>query len=472
MNRFLSTVLCLFLILLICPISKVSGLGLWASDSKVIVLEEIESIILEKPIESEKLKKAVADFNALWAYRVGSLLEVEKPKFCRKKRNLSKAKQSLKVAESGIIFNKRKERGVLVDAWTEAGLANALYYIAQYVLGARWYWPTPIGFEWVGEAPKTWALQKIQVEPSFTMRSLYGSNAEYSLRNRLADGYSFNHNLATIFRPEYQSLVPDIFADLGDRKIIAKGNKTYDPQPNFTNEGAVQLAALAAIHYFENNPSSKSFSLSPNDNILYDTTEATKEAVSPITYFRKRPNYTDMTFEFANKVARKVFDEAGLWKTDQGEDRYLGMLAYYWAEQSPSIPLHPRVLPILTSDRSQWHDSAYRQEDKDLIERWGKTEAEKIGAWDYYFGAPYPYPRQFTQWISESLPYLHQNRVDVFFSQLPSMWGLDGPKAWLATQLLWDANAEADDLLNEFYDEFFGDASPAIRVFLRNGRIS
>ena len=55
--------------------------------------------------------------------------------------------------------------------------------------------------------------------------------------------------------------------------------------------------------------------------------------------------------------------------------------------------------------------------------------------------------------------------MDVFFSQLPSMWGLDGPKAWLATQLLWDANAEADNLLNEFYDEFFGDASSAIRSF-------
>ena len=45
------------------------------------------------------------------------------------------------------------------------------------------------------------------------------------------------------------------------------------------------------------------------------------------------------------------------------------------------------------------------------------------------------------------------------------MWGLDGPKAWLATQLLWDANAEADNILNEFYDEFFGDASSAIRSF-------
>jgi hypothetical protein len=360
---------------------------------------------------------------------------------------------------------RKKGKGILVDAWNEEGLANALYYLAHNMLGARWYWPTPLGFEWVGTISDAWRISDRIIEPSFSMRSLYGSDTEYSLRNRLAGGYSFNHNLARIFKPEIQSIIPNIFADLGYRHIKHSGNRSTDPQPNLTHKGAVQLTALAAIHHFKKYPSAKSFSLSPNDNILYDTTEATEKAVSPITYFRKRPNYTDMTFEFANQVAHKVFNEAGLWKTNKGEDRYLGMLAYYWAEQSPSIPLHPRVLPILTSDRSQWQDSRYRQEDKALIERWGKTEAKKIGAWDYYFGAPYPYPRQFTQWISESVPHLHRNRVDVFFSQLPSMWGLDGPKGWLATQLLWDVDAEAEDLLNEFYDEFFGDASEAIRAF-------
>lgn len=466
MNRVVSTFLCLFSILLLGPTSTASGLGLWdLSDSKVIVLEEVESIILEKPIESSKLRKAVADFNALWAFRVGSLLEVEKSKFGRAKGIYLRQSNRLKSLKEGSFSFRKKSKGILVDAYNEEGLANALYYIAHELLGARWYWPTPLGFEWVGDVPETWELASTTIEPSFSMRSLYGSDTEYSLRNRLVGGYSFNHNLANIFRPEYQSLVPNIFADLGDRKIIPQGSTTFDPQPNLTHEGAVELTALAAIHYFENNPSAKSFSLSPNDNILYDTTEATEKAVSPLIYFRKRPNYTDMTFQFANQVAHKVFNEAGLWKTDNGEDRYLGMLAYYWAEQSPSILLHPRVLPILTSDRAQWHDPLYRTEDRALIERWGQTGAQKIGAWDYYFGAPYPYPRQFTRWISESIPYLHENRVDIFFSQLPSMWGLDGPKAWLTTQLLWDANAEADDLLNEFYQEFFGNASKAVRAF-------
>ena len=434
-------------------------------DSNLIVLKDLESIVIEEPIESPKLRKAVADFNALWTCRVGYLLELEAPSFGKLRGIYLRQSNRLKSKKVGSFLLRKKGKGILVDAWNEEGLANALYYLAHNMLGARWYWPTPLGFEWVGNISETWRIAERIIEPSFSMRNLYGSDTEYSLRNRLVGGYSFNHNLARIFKPEIQSIVPDIFADLGDRHIKHKGNAARDPQPNLTHEGAVELTALAAIHYFKQNPSAKSFSLSPNDNILYDTTEATKEAVSPISYFRKRPNYTDMTFQFANQVAHKVFNEAGLWKTDQGEDRYLGMLAYYWTEQSPSIPLHPRILPILTSDRSQWQDFRFRQEDKALIERWGQTKAEKIGAWDYYFGAPYPYPRQFIQWISESVPYLHKNRVDVFFSQLPSIWGLDGPKGWLATQLLWNVDRDAEDLLNEFYDEFFGNASEAIRAF-------
>ena len=468
MNRFLIVIasVTFFLVLLLTATSQVVGLGfLDVRDSNLIVLKELESIVIEEPIESPKLRKAVADFNALWTCRVGYLLEIEAPSFGKLRGIYLRQSNRLKSKKMGSFSLRKKGKGILVDAWNEEGLANALYYLAHNMLGARWYWPTPLGFEWVGNISETWRISDRIIEPSFSMRSLYGSDTEYSLRNRLAGGYSFNHNLASIFKPEIQSIIPNIFADLGYRHIKHSGNRSTDPQPNLTHKGAVQLTALAAIHHFKKYPSAKSFSLSPNDNILYDTTEATEKAVSPITYFRKRPNYTDMTFEFANQVAHKVFNEAGLWKTDKGEDRYLGMLAYYWAEQSPSIPLHPRVLPILTSDRSQWQDSRYRQEDKALIERWGKTEAKKIGAWDYYFGAPYPYPRQFTQWISESVPHLHRNRVDVFFSQLPSMWGLDGPKGWLATQLLWDADAEAGDLLNEFYDEFFGDASEAIRAF-------
>ena len=55
--------------------------------------------------------------------------------------------------------------------------------------------------------------------------------------------------------------------------------------------------------------------------------------------------------------------------------------------------------------------------------------------------------------------------IDVFFSQLPSFWGLDGAKAWLAAELLWNPKQDALALLDEYYDNFFGPAAASIRAF-------
>ena len=187
----------------------------------------------------------------------------------------------------------------------------------------------------------------------------------------------------------------------------------------------------------------------------FDESHRTEQAVAPLRYFRQRPDYTNLVFAFMNAVAVEVFDTAGLWQTPSGKPRYVTALAYFWTEQSPAITQHPRVMPVLTSDRAQWHDPAYRAEDRALIQRWAESGAERLATWDYYFGAPYPYPRQFNQWIDESLKYLHAQGVDVF-SQLPASWGLDGPKAWLAAQLLWDPGQSAEVLLDEFYTHFFG----------------
>ena len=199
--------------------------------------------------------------------------------------------------------------------------------------------------------------------------------------------------------------------------------------------------------------------------MLFDTTERTEAAVSPLRYFRTRPNYTDLVFGFMNQVAKLVFDEGGAWQTATGEDRYLTALSYYWAEPAPTITIHPRVMPVLTSDRAQWHDPDYRTQDKALIQAWAASGAERVATWDYYFGAPHLYPRQFNQWIVESIRHMSDEGIDVFFSQLPSFWGLDGAKAWFAAELLWNPEQDAHALLDEYYDNFFGPASVPIRAF-------
>ncbi|MEM8868184.1 MAG: DUF4838 domain-containing protein [Verrucomicrobiota bacterium] len=415
---------------------------------------------------SDLLLEAVQEVSELLAERCGAAVVVAGTGGKPKQAIILQLRSSRFLNQPGGCFSIRRERSRLyIRASDEAGLMNGLYSFCSEVLGARWYWDGSLGFEWVGEAPARYGKRLWLEQPAFVHRQLHPANGDYGRRNRLNRVYRFNHNLARVFSAELFAETPEAFATIRGAQREPRGSGARDPQPNFASERAVEIAARAVIAHFEREPESASFSLSINDNVLFDDTAATENAVSPLRYFRRRPDYTDMVFGFVNEVAVKVFDEAGLWETSAGQPRYLTALAYYWTEPSPQIEVHPRVMPVLTSDRAQWHSSEYREEDKQLIERWAASGAERVATWDYYFGSPYPYPRQLNQWIGESIPFLEAQGVDVFFSQLPALWGLDGAKSWLTAELLWDPSQEVEALLEEFYLQFFGEASGPMRSF-------
>lgn len=423
-------------------------------------LSEIKYLIIPQ-VQSEQLASALADLRALFKQRYGKTLQLSQS---------PNAKQSIcfetfRIGEGGAFSIRKKRTRVFIRGADPEAWANGIYTICRDLLGARWYWSGELGFEWIPPRLNHFPNRALTRRPAFIQRHFGPIQQPFGYRNRLNSIYSFNHNLARIFNSKLFRETPEVFSRINGRRRNPKGSAGRDPQPDFSNPLTVEVAARATIEYFTKNPSERSFSLSINDNVLFDTSERTRRIVSPLRYFRGRPNYTDLVFAFVNRVAERVFDQAGLWETPSGEPRYLGALAYYWTEAAPSIPLHPRVMPVLTSDRAQWRDPGYQTEDKTLIEEWMRSGAERVATWDYYFGAPYLYPRQMNQWIDESLKYLNESGVDVFFSELPLFFGLDGAKAWLASELLWDPHQDASDLLDEYYQNFFGAAAENIRAF-------
>ncbi|MFU8848930.1 MAG: DUF4838 domain-containing protein [Opitutales bacterium] len=423
-----------------------------------LALVDLRAIILpDEP--SDLLAAAVDDFRSIWP--------VALPQFSAE---TAPAKQVLVLVREpgleGFVYGRDRTR-VTLRAASDEGLADALYALSRELLGARWYWSGDLGFELVGASVEKFPEGVWRERPAFVQRTLYPVNTDFGRRNGLNRKYSFNHNLARIFTKEVFEASPEVFPVIGGERRPPRGSAKYDAQPDFTHPKTVELAAAAALEHFAAHPEANSFSFSINDNSLFDEGPATEAVIrgaghgaqgaGEIPYFRGRPNYTDLVFGFMNEVAGEVFEG--------DQTPYLTALAYYSTEQSPSFQLHPQIMPVLTSDRAQWHDPVYRAEDKALIERWVKSGAERIATWDYYFGAPYPYPRQFTQWIGESIPFLHRAGVDVFFSQLPSVWGLDGPKAWLTAELLRDPEQKLTLLLDEFYENFFGPAAAPVRQF-------
>ena len=422
---------------------------------------QIDTIVLPESA-SQPLIDSVIDFsNSFQRLRGRSLKAV----FEGRPKNAIYFQLTDDLSKGGAFTIHRERTRVFSRSGEPAGWLNALYTIEKEMLGARYYWAGDLGLEFVKPSITHFPNRPWRETPAFAQRKFHPVNLDFARRNRLNQIYSFNHNLAKVFSEEVFATTPEVFSEVNGRRKVPRGSCGTDPQPDLTHPEAIEVAAQAAISHFADNPNSKSFSLSINDNVLFDTTERTEAAVSPLRYFRTRPNYTDLVFGFMNQVAKRVFEEGGAWQTPTGEDRYLTALSYYWAEPAPTITIHPRVMPVLTSDRAQWHDPDYRTQDKALIQAWAASGAERVATWDYYFGAPLLYPRQFNQWIVESIRHLSNEGIDVFYSQLPSFWGLDGAKAWFAAELLWNPEQDANALLDEYYDNFFGPASAPIRAF-------
>ena len=422
---------------------------------------QIDTIVLPESA-SQPLIDSVTDFsNSFQQLRGRSLRAVSEGR----PKNAIYFQLTDDLSKGGAFTIHRERTRVFIRSGEPAGWSNALYTIEKEMLGARYYWAGDLGLEYVKPSITHFPNRPWRETPAFAQRKFHPVNIDFARRNRLNQIYSFNHNLAKVFSEEVFATTPEVFSEVNGRRKEPRGSGGTDPQPDLTQPEAIEVAAQAAISHFADNPNNESFSLSINDNVLFDTTERTEAAVSPLRYFRTRPNYTDLVFGFMNQVAKRVFDEGGAWQTPTGEDRYLTALSYYWAEPAPTITIHPRVMPVLTSDRAQWHDHDYRTQDKTLIQAWAASGAERVATWDYYFGAPYLYPRQFNQWIVESIRHMSDEGIDVFFSQLPSFWGLDGAKAWLAAELLWNPEQDAHALLDEYYDNFFGPASAPIRAF-------
>jgi len=360
--------------------------------------------------------------------------------------------------------------GVVIQA--EGGrlfLCGGDAYAAQFAVtrflqtqcGCRWYIPTELG----EHIPRTRDLRvpdrlNIVEEPGYLSRlwsAPSGMDGNWPRRNYIRSRYSFHHALVDIFRPEVFEAHPDYFPLIDGKRGKPASAEDYNWQPCFSNPGVADYAAGVAAAAFDKDPALVSVSMGINDVNTYCECEACEALTDPDhATFRDRPNRSNPVFHFMNAVAER------LERTHP--DRYIGCLAYSWCEDVPTFPVHDHVIPYLTNDRAQWRDAAFRAEDEELIRRWC-AEQPIVGIYDYYYGSGYLIPRVFTRVSDESLKFAHRTGVRAFYAEIYSNWSLDGPKAWLASQLLWDPSLDRAKLLDDFYAGMFGEAAGPMRRY-------
>ncbi|MGW4472655.1 DUF4838 domain-containing protein [Nonomuraea sp. NPDC004354] len=329
---------------------------------------------------------------------------------------------------------------VTVAGPSAAGTANGVREFLERYVGVRWLLPGPDGDDVPALAALRIPVVQVYEQPAFTQRSLsplrdarYPLQQQWAQRNRMqgvgTEPIAFHHNLHTLFPVErYGQTHPEYYP--GGRPPAP--GKLTGWQPAFSVPGTIDAAVTGILEYFAANPAARSFSLGVNDGEGFAETD-------PV------PAY----YAWVNEVVRRVLER------HPGKD--FGLLAYRTLETPPAFPLHPRVVPFLTQDRYAWVDPAVEADGHALTERW-LAVCERLGFYDYLYGAPYLLPRMFSRRYAETLRYAKAKGVVAHYAELYPNWG-EGPKPWITAKLLWNAGADVDRLNREWCERAVGTAA-------------
>lgn len=336
-----------------------------------------------------------------------------------------------------------KGQTITIAGPTVWGTTNGVYGFLERYADIRWLMPGPDGEDVPQLSDLSAGKGIVREQPAFGFRvfsPLHGKpdngadvNQElykWAQRNRLQGFYnapvSFHHNMYNLFSvSKFGATHPEFYPN---GKPPA-ANSISGWQPCFSNPDTVDAAVEEILAYFRANPDAQSYSLGINDGNGYCES-------NPIPVY----------YDWVNRVVERVLAVY--------PDKWFGLLAYQSVIRPPSFPLNPRVIPFLTKDRMAWADPEAETLGYADEESWLQV-AGQIGYYDYIYGSPYLVPRVYPHQMAETLRHAQERGIGTYYAELYPNWG-EGPKAWVASKLLWDPDKDVDALLQEWYTRAVG----------------
>jgi hypothetical protein len=354
--------------------------------------------------------------------------------------------------DDAFIIDTTNDKNIVLVGATSWGTEFAVYEFLERYLDIRWLLPGPDG-EDVPEA-KTVAIRAeiVTQTPTFFSR-LYsgirgGEQMKWARRNRMHGIINFHHNFLNLYPiKEYAETHPEFYPEKNGKRVVPKvGDISWNIC--FSADGIVDEAVKNICAYFEAHPNARSYSLGMNDSVVQCGCEKCLALDEGRKNFLGESHLSDRFFTWANAVVEGVLKKY--------PDKYFGMLAYHQFIEPPTkVKVHERIVPYLTYDRYRWVKDDIAQKDKDLTLQWTKA-TQNIGWYDYFYGTPYALPRVHFAKMVECYKFARDNNVTAMYGEAYPNFG-EGPKLWLALQMQWDVDADADELLDEWYTRCVGE---------------
>ena len=372
----------------------------------------------------------------------------------------------------GFTISSGKDGAILVGN-SPIGALYAAYEFLERVIGVRWYLPGELGE--VVPKQKTIILPELNIEesPSFPMRWVGGGEWMFrNKQNRYEDGFLiypgiYHTQQAILPHGKYFREHPEYFALINGKRSENEQCKLCTSNPDVIREVAHNMAEMLDLNLNIN-----LISLSPTDGMLYcecSNCKAQDEPDVPRDQMMSR-----RMLLFYNAVAEE------LAKTHPKTQMLVGAYHIYtWAPRDKSIKPHPMINVVIChyENYCMAHPVAYpncppNARYRELIRQWQALGC-KVYFYEYYWKVNWldlPWPIVHT--IRKDIPWFKTQDIQGIYTQytVQNVWTLF-PNYYIAARLLWDANADVDEILSGMYRDLFGKAAPAMTEYLsRNGR--
>jgi hypothetical protein len=329
-------------------------------------------------------------------------------------------------------------------------------------VGVRWLIPGELGEDIPKHDALSPAPRRQTYEPVILSRLWSGAQygGKWSLRQRIHRRYEFHHNLIRIFDPaKYYDTHPEWYPlRANGKRYRPQGAADHSWQPCLASESSVQHAADAARNAWAEDPDRESFSYGCNDGQGWCVCDGCKAMDRPIeSWLGFEGTYSYRYYTWLNKVA------ANLEKTHPAN--MLGCLAYSTYILPPEdIGLHRNIIPYFTSNRADYYEPEFRAQDQKLLEWWGRV-AKQMGIYDYAYGMGFAIPRIYNHLFQEAIQHAVRNNVRGFYAEVYPNWGLDGPKLYVMSRVLWDPQIDIDRLSAEWNRRMFREAAAPMAAY-------
>ena len=371
-------------------------------------------------------------------------------------------------------YRLRVDGNVMIESGTLDGLCQGVYGLLTDHMDCHWFLPSHLGEEIVVPEDRTVALPRsdaLRAPSFFSSRGMSWNqaltwdhrNRSVINRGRMSYGHSW-HGYINADQYPYDKF-PNYYARNRDGSI-----RKFDRVSTHTNFCTTNPEVLDIVAQKANQALSDSnaivTSLDPNDvapMCLCDRCLALDKSYGVTSENGRKA--TDRLLHFSKQIYDRL--------DEKNKNKYLGILIYGYQKELPvSAKPHPYHTGLICNEpwsfdhTRPFNDptSTRNKRFHHLLKGWGALLTQ-LGFYDYYGHWAYWGPWGVIHKLREDLPAFRDLGGTYVMIESQPNFAIHGLNLYIASQLIWNVEADVDLLLEELFTKFYGPAAGPMRNY-------